>query len=173
MKNLIVLPLFFVMLLSPSAFANGYIKLDGLYKSTETKDASGSEKGSETLINVGAGFITQGRWVIGGLYAMEKVKGGNSTVERTSYGPTLGWISGAASGFYLLGTYFISSEFGDGYKGTGYEVDLGYKMGMGRVSIAPQLSYKSFEYDELNGVDLATPLEHTNIDPYFVLIFEF
>lgn len=172
-KMIFALTVLWLCFSSARVLADGYFKFDGMYTFSKTKDGGGSSESTETLMNFGAGYISQKGWVIGGLYATEKVKSGGQTVDRTSMGPTVGWISRRENGFFILGTYFISSEFGNGYEGSGYEIDLGYKFKIRKVALAPQLSYKNFEYGELNGAKISPPDQLTKLDPYFVLLIEF
>jgi len=154
------------------AFAGGYARLGALYLSSESGPEGSTTEGSRTLIDLGAGYVWSQGLTLGVLYGIEKEKSGSSSSDRTALGPTVGWISNPGNGVYILATYFVSVEK-ENYKGTGYQADLGYKFAMGKIALAPQISYRHIAYDELNGNKLATKIIDGNIDPYFVLWIEF
>jgi hypothetical protein len=53
--------------------------------------------------------------------------------------------------------------------GWGYQIDLGYKFAIRRISFAPQISYKDYE-DKISDSSTVT---QTYIDPYFVIWIDF
>lgn len=159
-------------LLPLPAFADGYLRLQGMYLSSET-GTEPKTKTTRTLIDLGAGWVSSNGWTLGALYATEKMKFDSHTSNRTSMGPTIGWVTRREAGPYILGTYFVTSEFDDGFEGTGYQFDLGYKFSIRRISLALQLSYRAFEYDEYDGNSVSPAYTDKRIDPYFALWFDF
>lgn len=173
MKFLLRALLAIVSITSLSAVADGYLKLGAMYM----MGAEGSDEMNETsrtLLDLGAGYVWPKGWTLGALYGIEKRKYGEGTtdLERTSYGPTVGWITRDSDGPYILGSYFLKSERND-YEGTGYQVDLGYKFDLSKVALAMQVSYKGFEYTKSNGNSINPPYKEKYLDPYFVLMIEF
>ncbi|HWU43678.1 MAG TPA: hypothetical protein VN132_09580 [Bdellovibrio sp.] len=132
---------------------------------TDTTNGS-STKDSRTIYDIGGYYkFSGGGWVLGALYQNDS-RGGDTSINRTSYGVSGGWMAPRDSGFFLIGTYFVSSTYGDFKDGNGYQADLGYKFTPGNIPIAMQISYKNYEYSKYNHSD-------TFIDPYFVIILDF
>jgi hypothetical protein len=105
-----------------------------------------------------------GGWVAGGTYQGDSSGAvGQATGGRTSYGATAGWVAPKEMGPFLLGTYFISSTVGS-LKGSGYQFDLGYKVTIGRIPVAFQMSYKKYSYS-------GGQLSQGFIDPYLAVLF--
>lgn len=156
-------------LFSTSVFADGYVRLDALYLSQESGTATTS-KTSRTLLDIGGGYAWPSGFTLGALYGTEKIKNDSSSSDRTSVGPTIGWYQ-KDQGPFILGTYFFTSELDD-YKGSGYEVDLGYKFKVSAFSIGLQLSYKHFSYDKNGSASVNPAYVQNYIDPYFAFWFE-
>lgn len=155
---------------SSPAFAAGHFRLSGIYWSEETEQST-TTKSSRTLLDLGAGYAWPSGLTVGGLYGTEKRKSGDTSTDRTSYGPTIGYMQ-SGEGFFVLGTYFFKSEYED-FDGDGYQVDLGYRFKISSVGIGLQMSYKHFKYDEANGSSFSPPLKQTYLDPYFAFWLEF
>lgn len=172
MRSILVSLLVLVCLSPLSAFASGFVKAAGVYLSEESGQGT-LTKGTRTLIDIGGGYVSQQGWTFGALYGMEKRKSGDTSTDRTSMGPSVGWITRKESGAYVIGTYFISSELSPNYKGSGYQFDLGYKFSVGKVALAMQISYKHFEYNKAGSASLEPALVNNHIDPYFALLIEF
>ncbi|MEK2689700.1 hypothetical protein [Bdellovibrio sp. GT3] len=159
---------FFVSLLhSSQAFAEGsFAKLVFSYSSRSSEDGgTASSKSTRMMYDLSAYYKFQGGgWVLGALYQND-AQTSDATVDRTSYGVSGGWMTPRESGFYLLGTYFVSSKYGDFDGGNGYQLDLGYKVPT-RVPLVLQMSYKHYEYSKYDHSD-------TLIDPYlgFMIMF--
>ena len=157
------------------ASASGYVRASGSYLSQS--DSSVYDQ-TRALIDVGSGSVTENGWTIGLLYGYEKDSGGenktgsSNSVSRSSIGPTFGWTSKKEMGPFILGTYFLSSTRSDGYSGSGMQLDTGYKMAVGSVELALQLSYKRFSYNKLSGASTAA-FNQSFFDPYFGLWFSF
>ncbi|NJL25607.1 MAG: hypothetical protein HC902_10820 [Calothrix sp. SM1_5_4] len=89
--------------LATPAFAAGYFRLSGIYSSEETGQGT-TTKSSRTLLDLGAGYTWSSGFTLGGLYGTEKRESGDSSTDRTSLGPTIGYLQ-KGGGFFALGTY--------------------------------------------------------------------
>ena len=161
-----------LLLTSPAAYSGGYVRLGGMYLSESTEQSSAS-KSSRTYLDLGTGTITRRGLTLGLLYSYEKINSDASSAKRTSIGPTVGWVSQKERGPYLLGTYFLSSQLDEGFTGSGYQVDLGYKILLRKIALALQLSYKKFSYGKQSGQALSPERSDSRIDPYFQIWYEF
>ncbi|HVK62784.1 MAG TPA: hypothetical protein VM432_14600 [Bdellovibrionales bacterium] len=154
------------------ASANGYFRLGGMYTFSE-RGRDDLSKTTRTLLDIGGGYVWTKGWTLGGLYQMDKVQSDSYTLDRTSYGPTAGWISQDSGGPYVLATYFFSSKRSDEYEGSGYQFDLGYRFPVKGIFLALQMSYKHFAYNKANGRELDPPYNENYLDPYIALMFDF
>ena len=157
------------------ASVSGYIKMGGSYMSQA--DGSSFDQ-SRMMIDLGTGSVTDKGWTLGLNYNYEKDSGGenktgsSSSPTRSSIGPTVGWISKREMGPYFLLSYYLFSSRSDGYTGSGYQFDGGYKVPIGFTSIALQLTYKRFSYGKLNGASVGA-FNQTYVDPYIVCWIDF
>jgi hypothetical protein len=156
------------ILISRITFAAGYVRIDTMYMSESSGQGTSTDI-SRTLIDFGAGHLFANGFTLGGMYGSEKINANTYTLDRTGIGPTIGYMTSKSKGFYGLATYFFNPTLTGGYKGTGYQLDLGFRFELEKVSIAPQLSKKHFSYDEVNGTPITPPYEEDRIDPYFVI----
>ena len=153
----------------------GHIKLGGSYMSQA--DGSSYDQ-SRMMIDLGTGSVTDKGCTLGLNYNYEKDSGGenktgtSSRPSRSSIGPTVGWISKREMGPYSLLSYYLFSSRSDGYSGSGYQFDGGYKLPIGFTSIALQLTYKRFSYEKLNGTSIGA-ISQTYVDPYIVCWIDF
>lgn len=170
MRKLTYLVLLSVVVSGSPAFAAGYFRLNALYLSEETQQSS-SSKTTRTLLDLGAGYTWPSGLTLGGLYGTEKRKSDSSSTDRTSYGPTIGYMQ-SGEGFFLLGTYFLMSDY-EQLDGTGYEVDAGYRFKVSSVGVGLQIAYKHFEYNKSNGASFSPTIKQNYIDPYFAIWLEF
>lgn len=158
----------FISISQQAAAMNVFAKAAFTYSSHNTTDAGGSStSSSRTIYDIGVYYKFQGAggWCAGGLYQSD-AQGGDQSANRTSYGVSGGWMTPRDSGFYLLGTYFITSKYGEMEEGNGYQADFGYKFTPKSTPIAMQISYKKYDYSKSNHTD-------TYIDPYFVVMIDF
>lgn len=168
-KNLL---LAFLVLLPLKTFASGYTRLSLMYMS-ENRGFGSTANTSRTLIDFGAGKIWGNGFTLGGMYGSEKNEYATESLNRTGLGPTIGWMKSKSQGFYILATYFINPTMTGGYKGSGHQIDMGYRFMLDKVSIAPQLSQKSFEFDEINGTPMNPAYQENRVDPYFAVWIDF
>jgi len=137
------------------------------YSTRTATEGESSDTTTRTMYDIGLyyRFSGGGGWCAGALYQND-AQGGDSSVNRTSYGVSGGWMAPRDSGFYLMATYFVVSTYGDYNEGNGYQADLGYKFTPKNIPIGLQLSYKNYTYSKFDHSDKL-------IDPYFVLMFDF
>lgn len=154
-----------VVLAPRSVRADAYLRLGAMYLSTSVEQGGSTSEASRLLIDVGGGYVNPKGWTIGGLYSTE-----SSDAEPQAYGVTAGWITRKEMGFYTLGTYFVSSKSNGYESGWGYQADLGYRITLRKLTIAPQISYKSHTYDITGSEETVTV---THVDPMLVVFFDF
>jgi hypothetical protein len=148
------------------ALAEGMGKLGLFYISATSEDSGVQSKTTRTMYDLGLYYKFQGSgMVLGALYQNDANASDSATVNRTSYGVSGGYMTRKDSGGYIIATYFISSTFGDYNEGSGFQIDLGYKVPT-KIPLAFQISYKSYDYSKWNHKD-------TKLDPYFVAIMDF
>lgn len=144
------------------------------YKSQETKAGSSESERTEMLFDLRLGYILDSSIYVGAIYAQDTIDTGNSEAVRSSYGPSVGFFQDS---FALLLHYFLSSELDDDstvYEGSGLQVDVGYYMKVGsNSSLGPQISWKKFTYNKLDGNTLSPKIEVTKLDPYVVFAYRF
>jgi hypothetical protein len=170
MKNIL---LALLVLLPLQTFAAGYTRLGFMYQSEKVGSSGSTNDVTRTLLDFGAGKVWPNGFNLGFLYGSESNNYASGAQQRTGIGPTVGWMKNKSQGFYIMGTYFVSLTLTGGYKGKGSQIDLGYKFALDKVSIGPQFSQKTFEYNELNGTDLTNPYQDSRIDPYFTVWIDF
>ena len=167
-----LLPL--VLLLLPiTSLAGGYTRIAVMYLTEKQGVEGSSTESSRTLIDFGAGHLFSNGFTLGGMYGSEKNEMATQSLNRTGVGPTIGYMKSKSQGFFFLGTYFINPTMTGGYKGTGTQLDVGYRFQLDKVSIAPQFSKKTFKYNKLNDMTLDPAYVDDRIDPYFVLWIDF
>lgn len=156
------------------AEASGFVHLGAMYMTESVGSGSSTSDAERTLLDVGGGYISPKGWVAGFMYGTEKYERTGSDSNRTSIGPTLGWVSRKDNGPYVLGSYFLTLKMSPGdYKGNGTQFDIGYKFQIDRVAFAAQISKKNFTYTEGNGANLNPNFVDNKLDPYFVVWIEF
>ena len=167
-----LLPLIF-LLLPTTSMAAGYSRLALMYLSEKEGSEGSAVETSRTLIDFGAGHLFGNGFTLGGMYGSEKNETATQSLNRTGIGPTIGYMKSKSQGFYFLGTYFINPSATGGLKGTGTQLDIGYRFQLDKISIAPQFSKKSFKYTKMNDTELNPATVDDRIDPYFVVWIDF
>ena len=153
--------------------AAGYSRLALMYLSEKEGSEGSAVETSRTLIDFGAGHLFGNGFTLGGMYGSEKNETATQSLNRTGIGPTIGYMKSKSQGFYFLGTYFINPSATGGLKGTGTQLDIGYRFQLDKISIAPQFSKKSFKYTKMNDTELNPATVDDRIDPYFVVWIDF
>lgn len=158
----------FSLLLLPLGFFPKKAQADYMLKTafSYTSHSTDSSTGTRMIYDIMADYrFAGGGWVTGATYQSD-AQGGDTSTSRTSYGANAGWMDRKEFGLYLIGTYYISSNYTDFSGGSGYQADLGYKFTPKKTAFSMQFSYKHYSYTQPTHTD-------TYIDPYFALIFEF
>ncbi len=109
-----------------------------------------------------------------------------SKSQRSSIGASLGYVTPS---YHFMFTYYFDSKWnlntssttGDNkynYKGTGMQLDVGYKIPLWGIFFGPQLSYKMFTYEKLStdsgaAEKISPKLEDTGLEPSLVLFYFF
>ncbi|AZZ37021.1 hypothetical protein CIK05_09520 [Bdellovibrio sp. qaytius] len=169
-KNLLTIVLLFLPI---NVFAGGYSRIGIMYLTEKIGIEGSATETSRTLIDFGAGHLFGNGFTLGGMYGSEKDETATQSLNRTGIGPTIGYMKSKSQGFFILATYFINPSLTGGYKGTGTQIDLGYRFQLDKISIAPQFSKKTFKYTKLNDVDINPAYVDDRIDPYFVVWIDF
>lgn len=155
------------------SFAAGYAKMGFMYQS-ESRGLGGSTNDvTRTMIDFSAGKVWPNGFTLGFLYGTENNEYPGGAQNRTGLGPSVGWMKNKSQGFYIIGTYFVSLAMSGGYKGKGNQIDVGYRFMLDKLAIGPQLSFKSFEYNEINGTDIDPAYTENRTDPYFTVALDF
>jgi hypothetical protein len=105
---------------------------------------------------------------------------------RTSMGPTFGYVLPT---FHALLTYYFDSKLNlntttssgtnkYAYTGTGFQLDVGYKIELWGFWFGPQLSYKLYTYNKLTtdggaASSISPKLEESNLEPSLAVYFFF
>lgn len=114
-----------------------------MYNTTVNDDGAKSEA-KNSIYDIKLGYLTGSGLYLGGLYSIRNVSG-TSTTDGKAMGGSLGYV--AANGFFLMGHYIASAEFGDFKEGTGLQGDFGYITNVtGAFVVGVELSYRSIEY---------------------------
>jgi hypothetical protein len=167
-KTYIYILLSAATLFSQAAIAGGYFRLGAMYIAEQRGLEGATSDVTRTMWDIGGGYVGSQGWTVGLLYGTEKINSGSS-FDRSSFGPSVGWATRKDDGPYAMGTYFLSPTMSGGFKGTGYQFDVGYKFKIRNISFAPQISKKHFEYDDQNGQAIDPKFIDDRIDPYFVV----
>lgn len=171
------------------AQAGVYIHPSAMYLE-DYKSASGVQTTTRrTLIDLTGGYSFDNGIAIGFIFGTEKQKTiaintyytSESEASRSSYGPSLGWITPKNSGPYILASYLTNSDYDAlpySYRGDGFQIDLGFRFAVKSAYMSLQLSYKSFTYKKYTymtspTVELSDPMKHRYVDPYFGFFFDF
>lgn len=131
-----------------------------------------------TVIDLRLGYVMDMGLYLGGLYSVQD----HDLLTDSSdsfFGPSIGYYN---SGFSVIGTYYLYGEkdlsngTGKLSKVSGFQVDLGYAVPITpTVLIGPQLTYFTYEFDEIEVGGFAGPNEYklSGLHPYFNLTFLF
>ena len=149
---------------------------------SKASGTTGAESSSMTFAGEGAaGWVFDSGFSLGLNYMLEisndaPMLAASSTYDyeydngRSALGVSFGY-NGANPGFFLLGTYYLSSTFTQEYiytsttlnttvttefSGSGYGAQVGYKLSLNNAFITLGLEYRNFSYDE-SQVSSGTP----------------
>ena len=176
-KNKLIVLLQFIVLsvLSQPAFSGGYLKIDTMFISNSSGMEGGTidDRSSRTMMNFSAGQTFSNNVSLGVIYSSDKWETRTYAFDKVGLGLSLGYIKGKGKGPFIFTHYYPAPTMTGGYKGAGYQIDLGYRFQLDKVSIAPQLSKKVFTFNELNGEKIDPAYIDDRIDPYFVMWIDF
>jgi len=114
-----------------------------IYNSTDEVNGSKNEA-KNSVYDLKLGYLTGSGLYLGGIYSIRNVDNGSSK-DGKSLGGSIGYVG--ASGFFVMGHYIASAEFGDLKEGTGFQGDLGYITNVtGAFIVGVELTYRSIEY---------------------------
>lgn len=167
MKNIFIVSL--ISLLGVTASADVIFTPSWFYMKYETEQGAVKGKSELSIYNLKLGTTLSSGLYLGAVYDMEEI----NDDERTSLGLGVGYIK---NGWNLHLTYFVKSEFESAstkYEGTGINLELGHVFSVGSWGVGPTLSYRTFDYDEVNGASLSPKLKHNRILPYLTFQFMF
>jgi len=138
---------------SVQALAQQIVFSPGLfYHASEETNLGTDSESTETFYDIKLGVTLSNNIYLGAIYASDTNDVGSTEFTRTSYGASIGYMQ--PMGWYLMGHYFISSEYERGttttyQDGSGFQFDVGYMFDLGSgFFVGPQLTYKTFEYGE-------------------------
>lgn len=154
------------------SFSAGYAMIGFMYISEDRGTEGATSTITRTLIDFGAGKVWGNGFTLGFKYGSEQNEYPSGSMNRTGLGPSVGWMKSKNQGFYIMGTYFLNPSLSGGYKGKGTQIDIGYRFMLDKVSIGPQLSQKSFTFDEMDG-NTVPAWKDNRIDPYFTVWIDF
>lgn len=169
-KNLV---LALLVILPLKSFAGGYTHLGFMYISEDRGITGSSSQVNRTMIDFAAGKMWGNGFCAGIKYGSEQNEYPTGSANRTGLGASIGWMKAKSQGLYVMATYFPNPTMSGGFKGHGTQMDIGFRFALDKVSIGPQLSQKSFTYDDLNGMTINPPFEDKRVDPYFTVWIDF
>lgn len=167
-----------------SSMDSGAIRIDlGLMRDDRTSNYNG-QAAKDTQINhfnTKAGYVFPSGLYLGGEYeystfAFETTN--SSTETRSSYGPAIGYFN---SGFYVIGTYFITSTYnyptGNYFSNaSAYMVELGYTYNIaGNFNLGAAIVYANYSWNQFtaSGVNVTQTNAQTDTYPCLNLGFSF
>jgi hypothetical protein len=125
--------------------------------SEEVTTGSTTSKGDSksSIYDIKGGYLTGDGLYFGGLYTMRNAEAGNSSYDGKNLGVSLGYVG--VNGFFVMGHYILSAEYGPLKEGTGIQGDFGYITNVtGSFLVGVELTYRSIEYkkdEDSAGVD--------------------
>lgn len=159
------------------------VRYQTLKSTDQTTFAGGTHDKSILAADGHLGILVEGTPLyIGGLYSFENSTTDADKLSGSSYGPTIGYFSGA---FAVLGTYLMSAERtytisnvqSKLSNGQGFRADVSYVAGLtGSMGVGPQITYRSVKFAKSQAGAAAigdSTYEETSIDPALVFWFRF
>lgn len=158
------------LIFSPSVFYKNYTDEFGAGNKVET---------TETFYDIKLGYALSNGLYFGGLYSGMTRDQNDVKQSRSSYGASLGYVSG---GWFLMGHYLLSSEYKIGSDvtytgGTGFQADLGHWFRIAnQFFIGPQVTYRTWTYSDLktdSGTQSASGVKGSELLPFISLAVMF
>lgn len=154
------------------------IDLSYLSSKTET-DVSGTTATAETattFYDISFGKMLGANIFLGALYSTSNDKTTGASVSTTTSGSATGASLGYIfdSGVFLTATYLLSATYDDYKKGTGYQIDLGWRSFLSSsFFVGAKLATRSIKYTENETISGFNSLTTTSTMPYISLGFGF
>lgn len=168
-----------LLLLTPfnSAFAKGgqswLLGVDLSYISTKTESVgSGStttSNGSATYYDLVLGYYVGSNTAVGLMYSTKNYKDDGATVSSSTPANATGAMVNYTfdNGIYFTGAYFLSATDNTLKKGSGYEIDFGWRHFISNsFFLGSKVAYRSLKYTDVPGLDSYTI---TTMMPYISL----
>jgi hypothetical protein len=171
-----------LLLLPTSSFAKGGgsgwllgIDLAPVSSKTETvtSGTTSTSESSSTVYDISLGNTMGSGLYLGLLYSGQSDKNGSISTTASAMGASVGYIG--SSGFSLIAHYILSATNGDFKKGTGYQIDLGWRAFLSSsFFMGTKISMRSLKYTENETLSSAfESVTYTTTIPYLVLGFVF
>lgn len=150
--------------------------IDLSYISAKTEaEASGLKSTSEstnTLYDLSFGGMLGSNLYVGAMYSTKNDKSLSTSTNGSAMGASIGYVFD--SGVHLTGTYFLSATDGEYKKGSGYEIDLGWRSFISSsFFVGAKLAMRSLKYTENETIPGFESVTSTTTLPYISLGFGF
>lgn len=123
---------------------------------------------TNTLYDLTFGGMVGSNLYVGAIYSTKSDKDLSTNTSASAMGASIGFV--ADSGVHLTASYFLSATDGDYKKGTGYEVDFGWRNFISSsFFVGAKLAMRSIKYTENETVSGFESLTHTTTVPYISL----
>jgi hypothetical protein len=126
-------------------------------------DGTESKSGSTTAIyDIKLGYLGGSGLYLGGIYTSHSSTPlDGSGTNGSAMGGSVGYFG--STGFFIMGHYLVTGTYGKYTDGSGMQVDLGYKAGVGgNWLVGGELSYRSMTYKK--NEDIANLDSYTSTD---------
>jgi len=138
-----------------------------------TSGVTGSGETSSNIYDLSFGSLMSSGLYIGALYSTRSDKDSNSSTTGNAMGASVGFIGD--SGFNLIASYILSATDGEYKKGSGYQLDLGWRHFLSSsFYMGAKIATRSVKYTENETLAAGfESLTYTSTIPYVVLGFGF
>jgi hypothetical protein len=182
MKKFYFIALVLMLAISPLHQANAkggqswLLGLDLSYLSNKAESVAGGTTTtgelSSTFYDLSLGYMLGSNLYVGGVYATRNDKSTGATLSTSTNGSAMGAAIGyvADNGFHITGIYYLSATDDEYKKGSGMEVDLGWRTFVSSgFFVGAKLAYRSIKYTENASISNFTSYTHTTTMPYITL----
>lgn len=180
-KKLMVIQI--IVGLTSTAWGAFYVRPEGAYNTTNDLDNGLKTNKTQTSIEASLGYMMSEGYALGVTYNLGNTNTTykSSTVDSkqiedvTAVGIEYGLQNALNGGLILLGTYFPSAsiDFKDGtdkFKGTGFQIKVGYGIKLTTTHLTLNLNYRSLTFDKYNGDKVTNPYKRQGFSPSIGLI---
>jgi hypothetical protein len=143
-------------------------KTEAVYSGTTT-----SSESSNNIYDISIGNAMGSGVYFGLLYSTKSFKDTDSSSSASAMGPSIGYIG--ERGFSIVATYILSATDADYKKGTGYQIDLGYRSYLApNFYMGAKFAMKSVKFTENETLSSSfESLTYNTTIPYLVTGFSF